>query len=181
MKYWLRVLSLLCLEQRGDIPSTTFTTRPPYAVCTINTSQSTVSQVCTMFQLKRKYSEWLAISIALSDLLSVFSGTSLSPTNNPLLAKAWLVENYEKISLYGTSRWLFQKFILKPAISGNWLSSSAFSVVRQFHKLARRSWGMTVKVRSGEEQNTRCYVKKRWHKSLVSSCTLRVWKIAVHS
>lgn len=161
MIYWLRILSLLCLEQRGDIPSTTFTTRPPHAVCMmINISQSTVSQVCTMFQLKRKYSEWLDISIVLSDLLSVFSGMSLSLTNNTLLAKAWLVENDEKISLYGTSRWLFQKFILKLAISGNWLSSSAFSVVHQFHKLARRSWRMIVRVRSGEEQNTRCYVKK---------------------
>lgn len=52
--------------------------------------------VCTMFQLKRKYSEWLEISTALSDLLFVFSGMSLSPTNNTLLAKVWLVENYKR-------------------------------------------------------------------------------------
>ena len=49
-----------------------------------------------MFQVKRKYSEWLEISIALSDLLFVFSGMSLSPTNNTVLAKAWLVENYKR-------------------------------------------------------------------------------------
>lgn len=83
MKYWLHVLSLLCLEQRGEIPSTTLTIRQSHVGCMINTSQ-----VFTMFYLKRKYSEWLAISIAISDLLSAFPGMSLSPTNNNVLAKA---------------------------------------------------------------------------------------------
>lgn len=40
MKYKLGILLLLCLEQRGEIPSTAFTVRPPYATPTINISQS---------------------------------------------------------------------------------------------------------------------------------------------
>lgn len=39
MKYQLGILLLLCLEQRGEIPSTTSTMRPPYATPTINISQ----------------------------------------------------------------------------------------------------------------------------------------------
>lgn len=49
---------------------------------------------------------------------------------------------------------------LKTAISGSWLSSSAFSVVHQFHKLAGRYWGMIVRIRTGRDRTPGVALKK---------------------
>lgn len=154
------MLPLPCLEQSGDIPSTAFSTRP--TMCHTWDEPFTHAAPESPPRFRRGEN---TVRGQIFPLLSVIC--FLYSQRCHFLQQ--IIPSWQRL---GWLKIIRESFIvlhlqvavpeihLKTAISGSWLSSSAFSVVHQFHKLAGRYWGMIVRIRTGRDRTPGVALKK---------------------